>query len=82
MSKTILLLQYLNDLSTREQKAFAKRVGTTVGYLRKAVCVGQRIREGVAIAIERESGGAVKVEALRPDVDWDYIRNSRKSKEK
>jgi DNA-binding transcriptional regulator YdaS (Cro superfamily) len=76
------LLRYLNGLTSAEQKAFALRCGTTIGYLRKAVCIGQRIREAVVIAIERESGGAVKCEALRPDVDWAYVRNSRKPKRK
>jgi DNA-binding transcriptional regulator YdaS (Cro superfamily) len=26
--------------------------------------------------IERETGGAVRCEELRPDVDWAYLRNN------
>lgn len=29
------------------------------------------------IAIERETGGAVTVEQLRPDIDWSVIRSPR-----
>jgi DNA-binding transcriptional regulator YdaS (Cro superfamily) len=69
------LRAYLNDLDPNAQDDFASRCGTTVGYLRKAISVGQRISEGTVIAIERESGGKVRCEALRPDVDWKYLRS-------
>lgn len=78
MAKPNPLLQYLNAMPTTKQDSFAKKVGTSVQYLRKAVCVGQPIRESVVILIEKESDGAVECEALRPDVDWDYIRNTKK----
>lgn len=78
--KTNPLIEYLKGVPLTEQEKFAERCGTTIGYLRKAVCIGQRIRESVVISIERESGGAVKVEAMRPDVDWSYIRGSKKTK--
>lgn len=67
---------YLSSLPPDQRESFAQRCGTTVGYLRKAVSVGQRIGESLAIAIERESGRAVTVEQLRPDVDWAYIRGT------
>lgn len=70
------VLAYLATLLPPDRDAFATRCGTTVGYLRKAASVGQRIGEDIAICIERESGGAVKVEQLRPDVDWAYIRGT------
>ena len=70
------VLAYLATLTPAERDAFATRCGTTVGYLRKAACVNQRIGESIAIAIERESNRAVKVEQLRPDVDWAYIRGT------
>lgn len=68
------VLTYLATLQPAERDAFASRCGTSVGYLRKAASAGQRIGESLAIAIERESGRAVTVEQLRPDVDWAYIR--------
>jgi DNA-binding transcriptional regulator YdaS (Cro superfamily) len=33
----------------------------------------------LAIEIEKASAGAVRVEDLRPDVDWAYIRSSAQS---
>lgn len=71
------LLKYLNSLDTNAQILFATRCETSVGYLRKACSVGQRLGEGICINIERESARRVCCELLRPDVDWAYIRNSR-----
>lgn len=70
------VLAYLATLPPAERDAFAARCGTTVGYLRKAACIGQRIGEDIAICIERESNRAVTVEQLRPDVDWAFIRGT------
>jgi len=68
------LIDYLNSLPVPEQAAFAVRCNTTIGYLRKAASVGQKLRESVCINIDRESMGRVTVEQLRPDVDWGYLR--------
>lgn len=65
---------YLNSLPPADQVAFAARCGTTVGYLRKALSVGQTLREGLCIKLEQESAGRVTLEGLRPDVDWAYLR--------
>lgn len=73
MDKLRLLL---NDMTTAEQREFAGRCGTSVGYLRKAISSGQKIAEATCINIERESRGAVRVEDLRDDVDWAVIRNT------
>jgi DNA-binding transcriptional regulator YdaS (Cro superfamily) len=70
------LLTYLNSLPTTEQAYFAARCGTTVGYLRKACSIGQRIGEKLCIDIEKATSGQVRCETLRPDVDWAYLRNS------
>lgn len=72
------LRKYLNSLEREEQESYAKRSGTTVGYLRKALSTKERIAESTAIALERESSGAVPVEDLRPDVDWPYLRGTAK----
>lgn len=61
------LRAYLNGLPVAEQEGFAKRCGTTVGYLRKLLATGDQVREKTCVAIERESGGAVSRMALRPD---------------
>lgn len=70
------LQSYLNDLQVTDQVAFASRCGTTVGYLRKAISKGQQLGEKLVINMERESGGRLRCEELRPDVDWAYIRAS------
>lgn len=67
------LLAYLNSLPPDERDAFAKRCETTVGYLRKASSVNQKMGEGLCLRISAESGGAVKPSDLRPDVDWEYM---------
>jgi DNA-binding transcriptional regulator YdaS (Cro superfamily) len=67
------LRTYLNRLSPAEQAVFALRCGTTIGYLRKALSKGQSLGESLCINLERESGQAVFVENLRPDVDWAYL---------
>lgn len=66
------LLEYLNSLPVAEQASFAQRCGTTVGYLRKAVSVGQLLKAVVCVAIERETRGQVTRRDLRPD-DWQDI---------
>jgi len=67
------LREYLNSLGTSEQEDFAGRCETSLSYLRKAISVKQLLGERLVIAIERESGGAVRCEKLRPDVDWKYL---------
>lgn len=73
------LRAYLKSLSPTEQARFAERCGTTLGYLRKALSKKPRLGELIVIALERESGGKVTCEGLRPDVDWAYLRSSRHS---
>lgn len=67
------LIDYLNSLGREQQAAFAVRCGTSIGYLRKAASVGQRLGERLCVSLERESAGAVRCESLRPDVDWAYL---------
>jgi DNA-binding transcriptional regulator YdaS (Cro superfamily) len=70
------LQAYLASLSAAEKEAFAERLDTSIGYLRKTMSSKQKFGEKLAIDIERESGGFVPCEELRPDVDWAYLRNS------
>lgn len=74
------LIDYLNSLPREQQEAFAAKCKTSVGYLRKAASVGQRLGERLCVALERESGGTIRCESLRPDVDWAYLA-SRTPKE-
>ena len=70
------LLAYLNGLPPDEQKAFAARCNTTVGYLRKACSVGQQLGDMLCLRIGVESAGAIKPEDLAPGVDWQYLRGA------
>ncbi|MHB1098346.1 MAG: Cro/Cl family transcriptional regulator [Burkholderiales bacterium] len=72
------LLKFINDLSPVERKAFCTRCNTTEGYLRKAISTGQRLGESLSINIERETNRVITCETLRPDVDWDYLRQTCK----
>lgn len=73
---TPALLNFLKKLSPDEAFDLAARCHTTTGYLKQVAYGNRRVRESLAINIERETGGAVSCEELRPDVDWAYIRNS------
>lgn len=74
------LLAYLNAMEPADQQAFAKRCGTSVGYIRKAASIGQNLGESLCIAFERESKKAVTCEDLRPDVDWAYLRGTKRKR--
>lgn len=70
------VLKYLSSLDPGERDAFARRCGTSVGYLRKAASAGQKLGESLCIAIERESCRSVLCEQIRPDVDWAFLRGT------
>ncbi|BCX51635.1 hypothetical protein CTYAZ2_12170 [Comamonas testosteroni] len=71
------LLAYLNSLQKADRLSLATRCQTSEGYLRKAISMGQRLGESLCINLDRESGGAIRCEDLRPDVDWAYLRTAR-----
>lgn len=56
------------------QVQFAGRCGTTLKYLRQVAYGAKKANETLAINLERETDGAVRVERVRPDVDWAVIR--------
>lgn len=66
------LRQYLNGTSPDEQSAFAKRCGTSIGYLRKALSTNQPLGPALCVSIERESNRSVTRQDLRPD-DWQSL---------
>lgn len=69
-----ILRRYLNNLEPDDQVIFAQRCGTTIGYLRKAISKRSKFDAALAVAIERETKRVVRVEDLRPDVDWMIVR--------
>lgn len=73
------LTLFLKSLSHEEKKFFAERCGTSVGYLKQVGYGNKNCGGGLAICIERESGGLVTCEEICPvGVDWQYIRNAGK----
>lgn len=68
---------YWLGIPVPDRPGFASRCGTTHKYL-NMVAHGQkqRVGESLAIAIDRETAGAVRCEDLRPDVDWAYLRQT------
>jgi len=75
------LRDYLNGLTKDARHQFISACRTSEGYLRKAISTKQRLGSGLCISIDRESRRAVTCEDLRPDVDWSYLRTSRRAAE-
>ena len=61
------LLKYLNSLETSEQKEFADRCNTSVGYLRNAVSSNKLLGAELCVLIEQESAGVVIRQELCPN---------------
>jgi DNA-binding transcriptional regulator YdaS (Cro superfamily) len=70
---------YFKSLAKAEREKIADEVGTSVAYLWQIAYKQRRCKESLAIEIEKASGQRVRVEDLRPDVDWAYLRNSAES---
>jgi DNA-binding transcriptional regulator YdaS (Cro superfamily) len=79
MEEAMTLTDYLKA-PTIDAEAFAKSCGTTLGQLKQIAYGYRNANPALAINIERESGGAVRCEDLRPDVDWKYIRSAKAGK--
>lgn len=62
------LRSYLNSIPVDEQADYARRAGTTIGYLRKAMSKGHCFDGALARRLDEQSDGAVSRHDLRPDV--------------
>lgn len=62
------LRSYLSTLSPADQAAYARRAGTSIGYLRKALSKGQRFDGALVRQLHIQSGGSVSLTELRPDI--------------
>ncbi|WP_033750837.1 YdaS family helix-turn-helix protein [Pantoea sp. NGS-ED-1003] len=63
---------YLNSLSLDEQKDFATKCGTSIGYLRKALSKNHELGAALCVLIEKASSGEVTRKHLHPS-DWTCI---------
>jgi hypothetical protein len=62
------LKNYLSTLTQPQQADYARRCGTSIGYLRKALYSRPLFDGKLCRRLDEESGGAVPRESLRPDV--------------
>lgn len=77
-TKQTKLLDYINGLDKQQLEAFAGACRTTAGQLRQ-VAYGRRASAELVILIDRASNGSVPCEALRPDIDWKYLRGTSRA---
>lgn len=76
MEERMNLLEFLKPLDKNALLAFATRCDTTPGQLKQVAYGNRRANAALAIALDRETDGAVPCEETRPDIDWAYLRNS------
>ncbi len=62
--------------SIRSQKQFAEAIGAHPVLVSQWASGTRRVPAERCPAIERATGGAVRCEDLRPDVDWAYLRGT------
>jgi len=62
------LRTYLSTLSPADQADYAKRAGTSIGYLRKALSKGQRFDGALVRQLHIQSCGEVSLTDLRADI--------------
>lgn len=71
------LIQYLGSLLTEtDRESFAQKCGTSLGYMNLIMYGHRKCSATLAIAIDRESNGAVRCDDLCPDADFAYLRNN------
>lgn len=67
------LREYLLAIGQKEAEKVAADCGTSLAYLRQLAGNHRRCGEALAVEIEKATRGAVRVESLRPDIDWVYL---------
>lgn len=64
------------NIPPHERRCLASRCGVGDAYLYQVLTGRKPASLELCIAIERESGRSITCEALRPDVDWAYLRGT------
>lgn len=72
--RTTPLHGYLKAKSPDAREAFAERCGTTIGHLNNVALSHKTCSAALAVAIERESRGAIRCEDMCSSVDWAVVR--------
>lgn len=65
-------------MSLAEREKLASQCDTSVGHLRNIAYGYRTCSVPLAIAIEKASGGKVRCERLCSDVDWAYLRGTKR----
>ena len=68
------LSEYLKTMDKEGLEAFARRCGTSAGQLKQVAYGNRRASAGLAVCLDRETAAVIRCEALRPDIDWAYLR--------
>lgn len=76
MEERMTLLDFIKPLDKNALQDFARRCETTPGQLKQVAYGNRRANASLAIALDRETDGAIRCEETRPDIDWAYLRNS------
>ncbi|MFK3816996.1 transcriptional regulator [Pseudomonas sp. NPDC089407] len=71
------LSEYLKTMDKDGLAAFARDCGTSAGQLKQVAYGNRRASAGLAVSLDRETGGVIRCEEMRPDIDWAYLRNAR-----
>lgn len=74
------LKAFLMAKDRAERERFAQACDTSVQHLMNIAYGCKPCAEKLAINIERESAAVVLCEDLREDVDWSYLRGTRRAK--
>lgn len=67
---------YLNSLSPKDREAYALACGTTVNYLRKAICKKQKFDGALCRLLDENSDGKVRKEELRPNIWPELVKSA------
>lgn len=70
------LKTYLSNLERGGLSKLAALLDISPSYLSQLSSGSAPVSEKRCIEIEKATGGAVRCEDLRPDVDWAYLRSS------
>ena len=72
-----LFNDFYDSLTKKERASLATRCGTTAGTLKNARYSQRPIKARLAVAIDRETKGAVSMFGLAPhDLDWAYVKRT------
>lgn len=63
----IILRHYLNSMTVHEQADFAYKCGTTLNYLRKAICKKQVFSPKLVVKFEQNSKGMLHRKDFHPN---------------